>query len=88
MASGSPFTINLSGTKDGVNKSFTLSVTPDTNEYLHIMHNGKELKPSWHLNAGETITDLLRYNLSGGVNIEVGIAPAAGDDLWAQGIEA
>lgn len=77
MTSGSGFSVeNLGGTKDGVNKDFTVSAAPVENALL-TFHQGVALT-----RVGNTPA-IMEY-VSNGTDVTIGTpAPQSGDGLWA-----
>lgn len=75
MATGDPHIVDLSGTKDGANVTFTIAHTPNLNSLL-VVHNTNTLY------RDASVAGKLRYSISG-TTITLGIAPQSGADLWA-----
>lgn len=89
MASGDPFTVNLSGTKNGSNRNFTFPVTPDQTKHILVVQAGKYLRPMHILDPGGTVAGGMNWKLTGTVDVEVGMAPVdTNEALWAQGFES
>jgi len=66
---------DLAGTKDGSNKTFTISSAPII-ETLLVVHGVQALIRSGSPGVGE-------YSISG-TTITLGTAPLSGDNLWAR----
>jgi len=69
---------DLTGTKNGTNDAFTISVVPITNS-VQIIFNGSVLKPVGSFSA--TPTRYMECIISG-QNVTVGLPPDSGDTLW------
>lgn len=69
---------DLTGTKDGNNDAFTISVVPMANSVQVIM-NGSVLKPVGSFTAAPA--RFLECIISG-QNVQVGLPPNVGDTLW------
>ena len=68
---------NLAGTKNGSNKNFTLPVALVSGSE-RIMHNGRTLKPV-------ASSPGVNQCIISGLNITLGLAPNANDDVWYYG---